>query len=130
MKRNLVRALGLGGGAVLCAGLLAGPASAATVSEISLYYDGLNVGFAALTLNTNGSQTLEICDYAGSWFEAQINVADANGNSTDQIIDYYDYAGGGCYVRTLGYPIRKFRADWYDASTNYDYGLTNWYEPA
>ena len=134
MKRNLARtAVGLGGSIALGATLLTGPASAdsgvtGTVNvvdpgyytKISAVYNGVLVGFAQLTLNANGSQTLEICNIDGTFTDAYINVADANGNATSQVIDYTDWAGGGCFIRTLGYPIRKMYLNWYDASTGTD----------
>jgi len=131
MKRNLMRtAVGLGGSIALGATLLTGPASAdgftgtshdvelGNYTNITAYDNGVEVGFAQLTLNGNGTQTLEICNIDGTRTDAYINVADANGNATAQIIDYTDWAEGGCFVRTLGYPIRKMYLNWYDESTN------------
>jgi hypothetical protein len=133
MKRNLMRtAVGLGGGIALGATLLTGPASAdgfsgtshdvelGNFTNITAYDNGVEVGFAQLTLNGDGTQTLEICNIDGTRTDAYINVADASGNATAQIIDYTDWAEGGCFVRTLGYPIRKIYLTWYDATTNFN----------
>jgi hypothetical protein len=139
MNRTLVRALALSGGVVLGGTLLAGPASASTLwvtqtvstgyAKDTLYFNGVQVAFVALTENANGSRLLEVCNIGGSYTDGLINVADANGNSTDQIIDYEDWAGGGCYEETLGYPIRKFELIWFDNSTQTLYDPDNWMLP-
>ena len=83
------------------------------------------LGFSALTTSSTGVHHLEICDYVGSAFYARINVADSNGNATSQVITYSDPAGGGCFLRDLGYPIRKFRAAW-----DVDIIVSDWQPPA
>lgn len=132
MSRPLIRtAVGLGGAVALAATVLTGPASAAqlpvqwefenypnTYIEIAATIDnGLIAGYVELFANPNGTQTLEVCNVDGTYTEGNINPADANGNATAQIIYYKDWAGGGCYTRTLGYPIRKLYMEWYDEST-------------
>jgi hypothetical protein len=139
MNRTLVRALALGGGVLLSGTLLAGPASAAdfyvtqtvsaTLAQDTLYFRGVEVAFVSLRENANGSRLLEVCNIGGSYTDGLINVADANGNSTDQIFDYEDWAGGGCFEETLGYPIRKFELNWFDNSTQALYDPPNWMLP-
>lgn len=68
------------------------------------------MGFAALTTTSRTGHHLEICDYNGDFFYERVNVADAAGNATARVIAYRDAFGGGCFLRDLGYPIRKFRA--------------------
>lgn len=91
------------------------PHAAGDSVQLDVYNKGRHVGFVALTTNPGAAnRQLEVCTLIGPWTRGQVNPADANGNATGEIIDYYDYAGGGCYVRDLGYPIRKFRAEWDD----------------
>lgn len=115
-----------------------GDANAATVTVspqaagdyvIIRVYDrtfGTELGFVSLTTNSaRTARELEICSYLGET-EARINVADADGNATSQVIEYRESAGSGsCFTRTLGYPIRKFRAGWEDNPDNW----SEWVSP-
>ena len=74
---------------------------------------GVRVGFVYLeTSSDRRYRKLEICDQAndGLSIHGQIDPADASGGSTGNLITYTDAWGGGCYLRDLYYPIRKFRA--------------------
>ncbi len=72
---------------------------------------GGEVGFAALITNTSTSHTIKVCNqHATLPFIEEVNPANPDGSATGQIIPYADQPGGGCYLRTVGYPIRKFRA--------------------
>jgi hypothetical protein len=140
MRSTLARRmLGVGSGALLSSALLAGTASAAPAAPASSgpssttftvanwvqinVFDaaGDEVAFAKLTMTAPSAMALEVCNLDGDWTDAQVNPADASGNATGDIIDYIDDPGGGCYTRTLGYPIRKFRVEWVspDALTLY-----------
>lgn len=77
--------------------------------NISCAFGG-EVGFSALITNTSTSRTIKICNQSTRPFYEDVNPANPDGSATGQIIPYVDQPGGGCYVRTVGYPIRKFRA--------------------
>jgi hypothetical protein len=81
------------------------------------------IGFSALTTNSSGSHRLEICDYAGVSFWLTIDVANPDGSSSGNLLSYEDGIGGGCQIATKGYPMRKFRALW-------DGAVSDWNGPA
>jgi hypothetical protein len=68
-------------------------------------------GFASLT-NRGTSHILEVCLIPGgpSSFSAVVNPANPDGTASGETIQYTTYSTSSCLVRTLGYPIRKFRA--------------------
>jgi hypothetical protein len=71
------------------------------------------LGFASMTTNANGSHSIEVCDLDAiddSYFTEVVNPANPDGTATGQTIWYTDLPNDGhCYLRTLGYPVRKFQ---------------------
>jgi hypothetical protein len=67
-----------------------------------------SVGHAALTRQPGGYR-LQVCATQTDRVAMNVDPADANGNSTGNIIQYVDDPYGPCYNRNIGYPIRKFQ---------------------
>jgi hypothetical protein len=67
-----------------------------------------SLGFAFLDQDGTNGYLLEICNYSGGApLEAFV---DPEGPQAP--IWYTDPVGGGCYVRRIGYPVRKFLGYW------------------
>jgi hypothetical protein len=82
-------------------------------------------GFSALITRSETSHRIEICNYSGKPFHELVNPYNPDGSQTDRVILYSDAeASGGCYIRDVGYQIRKFRAD-----SDYASGPSEWRAP-
>jgi hypothetical protein len=70
-------------------------------------------GFVSLSTG-NASHTVEVClntdEAYPEYLTEVVNPANADGSATGETIWYTSYSRSSCYVRTLGYPIRKFQA--------------------
>jgi hypothetical protein len=143
-----------GPAAVLLSTGLAGPAAhaaaaATTVSWCSLN-EGSNVtfyaqqestticdegspplwGFASMTTNANGSHFIEVCYKNASDFAMQVNAANPDGSASTTVITYEDNQIGKCFEETLGYPIRKFIAEFTQEPGGGVDGSPFWQAPA
>jgi hypothetical protein len=71
-----------------------------------------SVGYVALDV-IPGGRRMELCSFRGIY----MGVLDPEGPAAP--ITYSDHQGDGCYIRNIGYPIRKFRAAWGDSSSEW-----------
>lgn len=75
---------------------------------------GGEYGFAALISYPSGEHRIKVCNQTVSApFIEGVNPYAPDGSQTGDIIRYADPPGGGCYSHGVGYPIRKFQAEWH-----------------
>lgn len=61
----------------------------------------------------SGGHRIEICNFSSPHlFFMTIDPANPDGSSSGRLLWYSDPPGGGCYIRNISYPVRKFRAEW------------------
>lgn len=78
---------------------------------VDCYHEGA-YGVAELRLR-DGGYRIEICNFSSPWlFYETIDPANPDGSSSGRLLWYSDAPGGGCFIRNIGYPVRKFRAEW------------------
>ena len=59
-----------------------------------------------------GGYTIEICNYEwGTHLHMRVDVANPDGSSSGRVLTYTDVGDSRCYIRNIGYPVRKFRAE-------------------